>query len=73
MLDEFDVPGPGIEVEEEVERERGTKWGRFREAIARLNDQAPRNTAYKVLYLARHGQGTHVCSFLSFPFLLDYC
>lgn len=67
MLDEFDVPGPKIEIEGEVEGEGGSKWGRFRKAIARLNDQAPENTFYKVLYLARHGQGTHVCS--SFPFL----
>jgi len=52
---------------EEVEGEWERKWGRFRKAISRLNDQAPRNTVYKVLYLARHGQGAHVCS--SFPFL----
>ena len=71
LLDKFDVPGPGMEVEVDGEREweRGRKWGKFRKAIGRLNDQAPRNTVYKVLYLARHGQGAHVCS--SFPFLLD--
>jgi len=58
-LDEFGVPGLEMEREGEGEGERSRKWGKFRKAIGRLNSQAPGNTVYKVLYLARHGQGFH--------------
>ena len=36
------------------------KWGKFQEAINKLNREAPKNVGYKVLFLARHGQGYHV-------------
>lgn len=35
------------------------RWVRFKERITLLNKHAPRDVAYKVLYLARHGQGQH--------------
>lgn len=39
---------------------KGAPWEKFEKTIKTLNKKAPRNTAYKVLYLARHGQGYHV-------------
>lgn len=36
------------------------KWDKFQEAISKINSEAPKNVEYKVLYLARHGQGYHV-------------
>jgi hypothetical protein len=39
---------------------RSISWKKFGNAIKKLNEKAPINTAYKVLYLARHGQGYHV-------------
>ena len=38
------------------------EWKKFERAIQKLNEDAPKNTGYKVLYLARHGEGYHVCS-----------
>jgi hypothetical protein len=34
-------------------------WARFVHHVAALNDQAPPNVQYKVLYLTRHGVGYH--------------
>ncbi|KAL7268959.1 putative phosphoglycerate mutase pmu1 [Rhizina undulata] len=69
LLDKFDVPeldnkGLDLELRSEIgERgEGGVKkapWRRFEKAIRQLNRQAPKNTVYKVLYVARHGQGYH--------------
>lgn len=60
--------------DENVEKEESTKkapWKEFKKAIKKLNKKAPKGTAYKVLYLARHGQGYHVSS-LSFSWSIDY-
>lgn len=47
--------------EDEKEVEAGAPpWGRFKRAIEQLNRKAPRNTEYKVFFLARHGEGFHV-------------
>ncbi|GAA6061935.1 hypothetical protein JCM10212_001503 [Sporobolomyces blumeae] len=35
------------------------RWSRFQVEIDRLNAEADRHTAYKVFYVARHGQGWH--------------
>ncbi|KLT44325.1 phosphoglycerate mutase-like protein [Cutaneotrichosporon oleaginosum] len=35
------------------------RWLRFTEHITRLNKHADAHTTYKVLYVARHGEGTH--------------
>ncbi|KAL7268957.1 putative phosphoglycerate mutase pmu1 [Rhizina undulata] len=48
--------GTGEEEEGDVKK---APWRRFEKAIGELNRHAPKNTAYKVLYLARHGQGYH--------------
>jgi len=37
----------------------GAPWDRFKDAIAALNRDAPEGTSYRVLFLARHGQGHH--------------
>jgi len=37
----------------------GTPWDRFKDAITALNRDAPEGTSYRVLFLARHGQGHH--------------
>ncbi|RPA74576.1 phosphoglycerate mutase-like protein [Ascobolus immersus RN42] len=34
-------------------------WPKFKREVARLNNKAARNERYKVLFLARHGQGHH--------------
>ena len=34
-------------------------WTRFRRYVSHLNEQAPENVSYKVLYLTRHGVGFH--------------
>ena len=36
-----------------------TQWQRFEDEVQRLQHQAGRDVQYKVLYLARHGEGTH--------------
>ncbi|KAF8244468.1 phosphoglycerate mutase-like protein [Wilcoxina mikolae CBS 423.85] len=36
-----------------------SSWGKFRSSIDALNCDAPEGTNYRVLYLARHGQGYH--------------
>jgi len=36
-----------------------TDWQRFTHHLSNLNSNAPANTSYHVLYLARHGQGYH--------------
>ncbi|BGP36724.1 putative phosphoglycerate mutase pmu1 [Rhodotorula kratochvilovae] len=36
-----------------------SRWRSFRRAIQRLNDEADKHTAYKVFFLARHGEGWH--------------
>ncbi|KAL8852265.1 MAG: hypothetical protein Q9221_002867 [Calogaya cf. arnoldii] len=36
-----------------------TQWQRFEREVTRLNDEAAEGTVYKVLYMARHGQGVH--------------
>ncbi|KAL0639306.1 putative phosphoglycerate mutase pmu1 [Maublancomyces gigas] len=54
LLDKFRVPG----LEERNDRDHAP-WKKFKEAIEKLNKKSPKNTAYKVLYLARHGEGYH--------------
>ncbi|KAG8924297.1 hypothetical protein FRC00_005262 [Tulasnella sp. 408] len=34
-------------------------WATFREKIKRMNKKSDKNTAYKVLFLGRHGEGYH--------------
>ncbi|QSZ31660.1 hypothetical protein DSL72_001227 [Monilinia vaccinii-corymbosi] len=36
-----------------------TQWERFENHVIKLNNQAPENVQYKVLYLGRHGEGYH--------------
>lgn len=36
-----------------------TQWGRFETYIHHLRATAPENTTYKLIWLSRHGQGTH--------------
>lgn len=36
-----------------------SRWSTFRSAVARLNAEADEHTTYKVIYIARHGQGWH--------------
>lgn len=43
------------------------RWARFKQRLELLNQHAPRDVAYKVLYLARHGQGQHNVAGMSFP------
>lgn len=69
LLDKFQVLGleerdlgleeTALEKRHESDQKKAP-WGRFKHAIEKLNKKAPKNTAYKVLYLARHGQGYHV-------------
>lgn len=35
------------------------QWGEFKKEIARLNEEADEDVRYKVLFMARHGQGYH--------------
>lgn len=35
------------------------RWSRFQTELDRLNEQSDKHTAYKVLFVARHGQGWH--------------
>ncbi|GAA5923036.1 putative phosphomutase [Sporobolomyces koalae] len=35
------------------------RWSRFQAAIDQLNERSDKHTAYKVFFLARHGQGWH--------------
>lgn len=39
--------------------QKKTPWARFENHLAHLNQEDPQNTKYKVIYLARHGQGYH--------------
>lgn len=43
------------------------RWARFKQRLELLNQHAPRDVAYKVLYLARHGQGQHNVAGMSPP------
>ena len=36
-----------------------TQWQRFQHQVSRLNQEAPRGTQYKLLYMGRHGDGYH--------------
>lgn len=66
LLSHFHPPASEVE-QPEVELAGPPKWKEFREEISRLNKEAPDGTSYKVLFLARHGQGYHVgatCNFL---------
>ncbi|TKX20877.1 hypothetical protein C1H76_6914 [Elsinoe australis] len=36
-----------------------TPWHRFTRTLQRLNDEAPLNATYHLIYLGRHGQGWH--------------
>ena len=36
-----------------------TQWQLFEREVARLNDQAPPRTDYRVLFIGRHGEGLH--------------
>jgi hypothetical protein len=36
-----------------------TQWSRFQYYITALNARNPKNEQYKILYVVRHGQGTH--------------
>ena len=40
-------------------RGQKTHWERFAYYIKSLNDHSDKDTQYKVLYLARHGEGYH--------------
>jgi len=36
-----------------------TQWQQFEREILRLQQEAPRNVEYKLLWIARHGEGWH--------------
>ncbi|KAJ5329445.1 hypothetical protein N7452_009835 [Penicillium brevicompactum] len=36
-----------------------TQWERFYRQVSQLNEDAPKNVEYKVLFLGRHGEGWH--------------
>lgn len=36
-----------------------TQWQRFEAEVLRLNQQAPRDVEYKVVWFARHAEGYH--------------
>ena len=36
-----------------------TQWQKFEAQVQLLNNQAPLNTVYKVLFMGRHGEGFH--------------
>ena len=36
-----------------------TLWQRFEREVERLNQESRKSTIYKLLYMGRHGQGTH--------------
>ena len=36
-----------------------TQWQLFENKVKRLNDESQPSVQYKVLYIARHGQGVH--------------
>ncbi|KAG9761607.1 putative GPI anchored protein, partial [Aureobasidium melanogenum] len=36
-----------------------TQWQRFNNLLNHLNSQSPKNTAYKLLFIGRHGEGYH--------------
>jgi broad specificity phosphatase PhoE len=36
-----------------------TQWQRFNSLLKKLNNDAPSNTAYKLLFIGRHGEGYH--------------
>ena len=38
---------------------RKSQWERFANEVHLLNDRAPRNVQYKVLFIGRHGDGIH--------------
>lgn len=65
-MDTFQCNGQGFDdlmVEKADVTTYGTKkpnWKEFDEAIKKLNKKAPSNVDYKVIFLARHGQGYHV-------------
>ncbi|KAJ5794121.1 hypothetical protein N7457_000720 [Penicillium paradoxum] len=39
--------------------ESHTQWERFYHQVTKLNEDAPKNVEYKVLFLGRHGEGWH--------------
>ncbi|KAL8674636.1 MAG: hypothetical protein Q9168_000944 [Polycauliona sp. 1 TL-2023] len=41
------------------EEKEKASWQRFEREVQRLQDEAGNGTVYKVLYMARHGQGVH--------------
>lgn len=47
------------------------RWAQFSERIALLNHNAPRDVAFKVLYLARHGQGQHNVAGTYHPIIIN--
>ncbi|RPB27838.1 phosphoglycerate mutase family protein [Terfezia boudieri ATCC MYA-4762] len=66
LLDNFQMRTQDLEIEGAGERDlydsgsKKPKWIEFQEAINKLNTEAPGNVKYKVVFLARHGQGYHV-------------
>jgi len=66
LLDNSQLRTQGLEIEDVEERDvddsglKKPKWGKFQAAVTKLNREAPKNLKYKVMYLARHGQGYHV-------------
>lgn len=52
----YDIDRAGIEAEE---KDNEKLWKRFSDYVMHLNWQSPDSTAYKVLYITRHGQGYH--------------
>jgi hypothetical protein len=59
LLDEFTFGELLTPDYEELEERIVAPWGRFKHAISALNRGAPKGTSYRVMFLARHGQGYH--------------
>lgn len=47
-----------VDVQFDPGREK-TQWQRFENEVKRLNEASIPDVQYKVLYIARHGQGVH--------------
>jgi len=59
-LDNFQLEGLHVDAEGPVSTSNIPPWRKFKSVIKSLNKNAPKNTQYKVFFIARHGQGFHV-------------
>ncbi|KAI5811654.1 phosphoglycerate mutase [Peziza echinospora] len=59
LLDKFQLEGLHVDAENLVPSSKSPPWKKFKSVIKSLNKNAPKNTQYKVFFIARHGQGFH--------------